>query len=191
MRDREEMTQRAFFFSFSGKKCLRTALLMSLLTVLLPLDGALAQLKEGSAFPHFSALDLDGAAVDTEKLAGKIILLGFWSIYCSSCIQEMPHLAALYNAYKDKGLAVLGINLDALQAEQTAEFMEENANLTVPYPTVVDDQRKSIANSMGVGVLPATILVDSNGTVQLFHVGYRPGFEVKLEEAIMKHLPAR
>jgi peroxiredoxin len=155
------------------------------------LDGAPAELEKGSAFPHFSATDLDGAAVDTEKLAGKTILLGFWSIYCSSCIQEMPHLAALYNAYKDKGLVVLGINLDVLQAKKAAEFMEMNLNFTVPYPTVIDDQKKSIANSMGVGVLPATILVDPNGTVQLFHVGYRPGFERELEEAIKKHLPAR
>jgi thiol-disulfide isomerase/thioredoxin len=184
------MTERALF-TFSGMKCLRTALLVSLLIVLLPLDGARAQLRERSPFPHFSAVDLDGAVVDTEKLAGKTIILGFWSIYCSSCIQEMPHLVALYNAYKEKGLVVLGINLDVLQPEKAAEFMEESLNLTVPYPTVVDDQRKSIANSLGVGVLPATILVDTNGTVQLFHVGYKPGFEGRLEEAIKKHLPAQ
>jgi hypothetical protein len=44
---------------------------------------------------------------------------------------------------------------------------------------------------LGVSMLPTTILVDPAGTVRLFHVGYKPGFEKDLEETVKKLLPVK
>lgn len=39
-------------------------------------------------------------------------ILLFWSADCSVCMQELPHLKALYHKYKSKGLAIYAVNLD-------------------------------------------------------------------------------
>jgi alkyl hydroperoxide reductase subunit AhpC len=103
----------------------------------------------------------------------------------------MPHIVDLYEKYKDQGLMVLSLNLDVLQKKRVPKFMERNLKFKVTYPTIVDDKRRTIANSLGVGILPTTIIVDPAGTVQMFHVGYKPGFEKELEEEIKKLLPAQ
>jgi len=165
-------------------------LLTAVLMVLSPVTEARAKATEGAPLPHFTGTDLDGNAIDTSKLGGEVLVIEFWSIYCSSCIQEMPHIVDLYNTYKDQGLTVLSINLDVLQAKRVPKFMKKNLEFTVTYPTIIDDKRRTIARTLNVGILPTTILVDPAGIVQMFHVGYKPGFEKELEEKIKKYLPA-
>ena len=42
----------------------------------------------------------------------KALLLSFFATYCEPCKKEMPFLAALFDSYKDKGLAVLSVSID-------------------------------------------------------------------------------
>jgi hypothetical protein len=60
----------------------------------------------------------------------------------------------------------------------------------MPYPNVQDNKRQ-IMSLLGVSMLPTTILVDADGVVRLFHVGYKPGYEKELEEIVKKHLPVK
>jgi thiol-disulfide isomerase/thioredoxin len=163
--------------------------LLAALTITVFAGESYGKADEGSPLPHFSGKALSGETVDTKALAGKAIIIEFWSIYCSSCIQEMPYIIDLYNTYKDQGLAAISVNLDVLQARRVPRFMKKSMDFEVPYPTIIDDRRRTIANSLGVGILPTTILVDGSGTVTMFHVGFKPGFEKELEEAIKKILP--
>jgi len=152
-------------------------------------DDAFA-LKEGDAFPHFTGQDLNAAAVDTKAFAKNLLLIDFWSVYCSSCVAEMPHIVDLYAKYKDKGLQCVGIDLDPMMPAAKVRKFLEGQSFTVPYPNVQDNKRQ-IMGLLGVSMLPTTILVDSSGVVRLFHVGYKPGFEKELEEIVKKHLPPK
>ncbi len=158
--------------------------------------GAMAQpeaacaVKEGDPFPNFTGQDLDGKAFDTRTYAKKLLLIDFWSVYCSSCVQEMPFIVNLYNKYKDQGLQCLGIDLDPMMPVAKVRKFLEGQSFPMPYPNVQDNKRQ-IMGLLGVSMLPTTILVDSSGTVRLFHVGYKPGFEKDLEEIVKKHLPVK
>lgn len=152
--------------------------------------GDAAAVKDGEAFPHFTGQDLNGAAVDTKVFAKKLLLIDFWSVYCSSCIQEMPHVVNLYTKYKDKGLQCIGIDLDPMMPAAKVRKFLEGQSFTMPYPNIQDNKRQ-IMGLLGVSMLPTTILVDPAGTVRLFHVGYKPGFEKELEAIILKLLPAK
>jgi peroxiredoxin len=145
---------------------------------------ALAPLKEGDPFPHFSAQDMGGATVDTKAITAqkKVIVIDFWSIYCSSCLQEMPHVVALHTKYQGQGLQALGIDLDAYGVARVKKFIE-GLDFKIPYPNVID-AKMEIKNKLGVSMLPTTIVVDTAGVVRLFHVGYKPGFEKELEELV-------
>ena len=167
-----------------------TAALGALLIALLARPQSAAALKEGQAFPHFTNQDLDGAMVDTKTYAKKLLLLDFWSVYCSSCIQEMPHIVNLYTKYKDQGLQCVGIDLDPMMPAAKVRKFLEGQSFQMPYPNVQDSKRQ-IMGLLGVSMLPTTILVDPAGVVRLFHVGYKPGFEKELEEIVKKLLPAK
>ena len=146
--------------------------------------GAVTPLKEGDPFPHFTAPDMAGVPVDSKALTGqkKVLLIDFWSIYCSSCIQEMPHIVALHQKYQAQGLQGIGIDLDAYGVARVKKFID-GLDFKIPYPTIID-AKMELKNKLGVSMLPTTILVDATGVVRLFHVGYKPGFEKELEEQI-------
>jgi peroxiredoxin len=152
--------------------------------------GYAAALKEGDSFPNFVGQDLNGATVDTKSFAKKLILIDFWSVYCSSCIQEMPHIVNLYTKYKDLGLQVVGIDMDPMMPAAKVRKFLEGQSFPMPYPNVQDNKRQ-IMGLLGVSILPTTILVDPAGKVRLFHVGYKPGFEKDLEEIVKKLLPTK
>ena len=127
--------------------------------------------------------------VDTKALGKKVILIEFWSIYCSSCVQQMPHVAKLYDKYKDQGLQCIGIDMDAYGVARVKKFLD-GLDFKIPYPNIIDAKMK-IKALLGVSILPTTIIADTSGKVVLFHVGYKPGYEVELEEKIKKLLPGK
>jgi len=156
--------------------------------VMRPPDAA--AIKEGETFPHFAGQDLNGVTVDTKAFAKKLLLIDFWSVYCSSCVAEMPHIAGLYTKYKDKGLQCVGIDLDPMMPAAKVRKFLEGQTFTMTYPNVQDSKRE-IMGLLGVSMLPTTILVDPAGVVRLLHVGYKPGFEKELEETVRKLLPTK
>ena len=162
---------------------------LALALFLLCLPGEARALKEGDPFPHFTGQDLTGATVDTKTFAKKVILIEFWSIYCSSCVQQMPHVAALYDKYKDQGLQCIGIDMDVYGAARVKKFLD-GLDFKIPYPNIID-AKMQIKTLLGVSILPTTILVDTTGKVAMFHVGYKPGFEKELEEDVKKLLPGK
>jgi peroxiredoxin len=166
------------------------AALCALLLALVARPQTAAALKEGQPFPHFSGQDLNGATVDTKAFGKKLLLIDFWSVYCSSCVAEMPHIVALYEKYKGQGLQCIGIDLDPMMPPAKVKKFLEGQSFPMPYPNVQDNKRE-IMGKLGVSMLPTTILVDPSGTVKLFHVGYKPGFEKELEEIVKKLLPVK
>src|SRR5689334_20045427 len=50
-----------------------------------------------------------GAAAKEPK---KALILTFFATYCEPCKREMPYLAALFDAYKQKGLQIVSVSID-------------------------------------------------------------------------------
>lgn len=140
-------------------------------------------IKEGDPAPIFSGLTIDNQKIDYAQLKGKkVVLLDFWSIYCASCIEEMPRLIELHNEFKAKGLAVIGVNLDSFGTHRVVKFMDGMENKIV-FPVVIDKTRQ-IATSFNAMVLPTTLVIDAAGKIRFYHVGYKPGDEKKLRGII-------
>ena len=53
-----------------------------------------------------------GTPTKLADLKGKLVLLDFGGTWCGSCVAEMPALMRVADKYKDKGLAVVGVNAD-------------------------------------------------------------------------------
>ena len=140
-------------------------------------------IKEGDPAPMFSGLTIDNQKIDFAQLKGKkVVVLDFWSIYCASCIEEMPGLVGIHNEFKDKGLVMIGVNLDSFGTHRVVKFMQGMEN-RITFPVIIDKTRQ-IATSFNAMVLPTTLVIDAAGKIRFYHVGYKPGDEKKLRDIV-------
>lgn len=150
-------------------------------------EGDSVTVEVNSRAPAFAAQTLDGGTVRlADHLGRDVVLLEFWSIFCKSCVEEMPHVEELHRRYKDQGLAVLSINTDLFSNKRVASFLER-AGIRPPYP-IVRDVRQEIVQAYKVEILPVTVLIDRSGWIRLYQEGYRPGDEDAFESKIKKML---
>jgi peroxiredoxin len=161
-----------------------TFLLIGLVIAIAPSNGLAASLKVGDKAPTWAPIaDMAGEMRSLEDHLGKdVVMLDFWSIYCVSCIQEMPSLVALYDKYKDKGFVIYGIDLDSFSPKRVEKFIK-GLNFEITYPVIIDRKRK-VATAYKVGMLPTTIIIGKDGKVKLFHIGYKPGDEDEFDHII-------
>lgn len=128
-------------------------------------------LRIGDSPPRVSAVDLAGSSTRIpDDLRGKVLVLHFWSIGCSSCREEMPALDALYVRNRKKGLAVLAVNVGQ-RRDVVKNFL---AGLRVSYPVLLDPDR-SIAREYDVAGVPRTLILDRNGIIRYKIVGEAKG----------------
>ena len=142
-------------------------------TVAAPFSGDGEALKAedlvGQPRPDFSHHDTNGRLVSASDFDGRPLLLNFWATWCKPCVEEMPMLSAFHNDRRETGLSVVGIALD--DAERAADFAAE-MNLSYPVllgaTDVVMTGRRYGNRS---GMLPFSVLVDSNGIIRWSHLG--------------------
>ena len=108
----------------------------------------------------------DGAAFDPTTVAGKVVLVDFWATWCKPCVAEMPHIRALYEKYRDRGLEVVGISLDD-DPEAVVAFVADNG---VAWPVICGVGADAgwdhpLAVRYGIQAIPAMFLVGRDGNV--------------------------
>jgi peroxiredoxin len=135
----------------------------------------------GKPAPDFKAKDLAGNEIALSELQGSVVLLDFWATWCPPCLEELPNVKRIYRRNTDKDFRVLGISLDSELVELEA-FMK---GTDIEWPQIFDDgvPGGSIADAYGVEFIPATFLLDRNGTVR--YVDLR---DMDLERAVARLL---
>jgi peroxiredoxin/outer membrane lipoprotein-sorting protein len=119
----------------------------------------------GKPAPDFTLLDMENKPLNLGELKGKVVLLDFWATWCAPCRAELPSVELLYRDFKDKGLLVLGV--DAEEPKNQTAFMEK---FGYTFRTLVDPNDK-VKNLYNVSGIPATVLIDKEGNIQLFDTG--------------------
>src|SRR5688500_20259321 len=67
--------------------------------------------------PEISFKAIDGTAVSSEKLKGRIVVVDFWATWCGPCMAMADEMVAINEEYHDKGLQMIGISLDQDRAK--------------------------------------------------------------------------
>lgn len=152
---------------------------------------------EGKAFP-FAAEDFGGRIVSNEDpaFAGKVLVVDIWGSWCPPCRAEIPHLNSLYEAYKDKGLEIVGVAFEE-SGDRASAIRGLNrfiAEYQMKYPVLYggtpsgSDVRRAFPNLTDFGGFPTTIVIDRQGIVRLVTVGFGPGMMGKIEAAVQDAL---
>ena len=92
---------------------------------------------------------------------GKVVLLDFWTTTCGPCIGEMPNMKKVYDAYKDVGFDVIGVNLDTNEAD-LHEFLKV---CNLPWRQIFGGQDSPLKKLYRVRGVPSPWLMDKEGKV--------------------------
>lgn len=121
------------------------------------------EVNVGDKAPDFSAPNPNDIAVSLNTSLGKLTVLDFWASWCGPCRVDSPNLVKVYNTYKDKGLAIVGISLD--QQKESWKKAIDNDKLDWTHVSYLKRWDDPIAAIYGVRSIPQLFLLDENGVV--------------------------
>jgi peroxiredoxin len=116
--------------------------------------------------------------------ASKAVVVSMWGIRCGACLDEMKHLNVLYGRYREKGVSIVGVNVDGIDAGSLAQFLG-SMPVRPEYP-VVADPSMTVVDAYRMTMVPLTFLIDPKGMILSRHEGFVEGDEKVLESAIRK-----
>jgi thiol-disulfide isomerase/thioredoxin len=106
----------------------------------------------------------DGSTVDVGRaidgLNGRPVLLNLWAYWCVPCADELPAMAE-YQKQMGGAVTVLTVHQD----ENETAALDRLAELGVRLPTLQDGKRLIAAALRVPNVMPATVVLRSDGTV--------------------------
>jgi len=114
---------------------------------------------------------LNSDPLTIQQLKGKVVLVDFWTYSCINCIRTLPYLTKWYDAYKDKGLVVIGVHTPEFPFEKETDNVQTAINrLGIRYP-VAQDNDYATWNAYKNEYWPAEYLIDQNGNIVYEHAG--------------------
>ena len=151
----------------------------------------------------FRLRTLDGKPVQLSDFRGKVVLMNFWTTWCTACVGEMPALVALQKKHGDK-LVIIGVSLDyvpdshghigghaaveeqkhsdgdhddheatAAALKRVREKVARTAKARNINYPVLLDEHNEVGGRYNGGELPTTVIVDAQGNVRRRFIGAR------------------
>jgi thiol-disulfide isomerase/thioredoxin len=125
-----------------------------------------AAIKTGDSLPNLANFSLEGRL--PADLKGKVVLVDFWASWCEPCKASFPVMEQLYKTYAGRGFTIIAINVDEEKADMEA-FLKKNPASFI----ILRDARQKLVESLGVGTMPTSFLLDADGKVRFIHSGFR------------------
>ena len=111
---------------------------------------------------------INGQTVNVHSYKGKPLLVTFWSITCTFCLEEIPALTRLYNELNPHGLEIIGI---AMSYDQPNRVIELSKRKQIPYSIALDINSDAEQAFGSIRTTPTSFLIDLNGKIIQHSVG--------------------
>jgi len=133
-------------------------------TAPLPVEGRLPGFEGATGWLNSSPLTPEG-------LAGRVVLVDFWTYTCINWLRTAAFVRAWSEKYRDRGLVVIGVHTPEFPFERDLENVREAAQaMRVEYPIALDSDY-GVWNAFGNRYWPAVYLADAEGRIRYHHFG--------------------
>ncbi len=120
--------------------------------------------RVGQPAPDINVDLLDGSTFRLSDLDGQVAVINFWSPDCQPCRDELPDLQAVWETYRTRNVAFIGIGLPTMETE----IQEAISEFDLTYPMALDTVAPI---EYGITGVPETFLVEPGGDVAYVHIG--------------------
>ena len=111
------------------------------------------------------AINGDHATYDNSMFAGaELTMINIWATNCGPCIQELPHIQNLAEAYESRGVQIVTALGDSEQSGMINYALSIINRLGFNLPVLRNTASFSAQFPTG-GVYPVTYFVDRNGNI--------------------------
>ena len=139
------------------------------------IEEGTSQTQDRPKAPDFQAKNLlDDGNISMADMKGYVLIIDFWATWCPPCRLEIPSFIELYDKYKDKKFAVIGISVDRGGETVVKKFMREQK---VNYPMIMATReiQRDYEKAMGqsISAIPTTLVVNKEGGIESVHIGFK------------------
>ena len=112
------------------------------------------------------------AGTSMDSLAGKVVLIDFWALWCGPCREALPHIRKIAQKFEGQPLVVVSISLDSDEAKWK-DFVAKNGMTWLQYRDGLFQQarsRSSLAGKCHPGHISS---INADGVLEDQHVATR------------------
>jgi peroxiredoxin len=114
---------------------------------------------------------INSAPLRLEDLRGKVVVVHFYACGCSNCIHNYPWYHQWHDAFKDKGVVLIGIHTPETASERdSANVRRKAAAEKFEFPVLIDGKNENW-NAWGNSMWPSVYLIDKRGYLRQFWPG--------------------
>ena len=114
---------------------------------------------------------LNSQPLTPDGLRGRVVLVQFWTYTCVNWLRTLPYVRAWAEAYRDRGLVVIGVHTPEFPFEHEAANVRRAVHdLQVGYPVAMDSDYE-VWRAFGNHYWPALYFADTQGRIRHHHFG--------------------
>lgn len=130
--------------------------------------GHTPPLKVGDTFPDIRLETLEHGRFYMNQQHGKVVMLVFWSTFCTHCKEELNALKKFPGRYSSGQVVLAAVCTDP---ENETLVRQIRSSLDLPFPVLLDRQA-ALFTRLGLNALPTTVLIDQQGRCALLRTGF-------------------
>lgn len=135
----------------------------------------------GAPAPVIEVTTTDGTPASLTALRGRVVLVNLSATWCAPCRAELPALTAIARRYADRGLTVIGLDVDRdRRRDEIAAFAARHG---VGFPIWIDREDRAV-RALGATTFPVSVLIDRDGTIRWRRDGAIPPDDAELRAAL-------
>ena len=124
------------------------------------IEAGVQKLETPMGAPNFTLKELEGRKISLNELKGKVILLNFFSLWCSVCQKQASSFDKMDEVIKNKDLVFLSVAVEGRQKDLLK--YKEKFNVSIP---ILIDKDGSVAKAYQIKGHHETFFINREGKI--------------------------